>query len=725
MNLVSRLDSIAGYTPEYIGGKAHSLGVLLAHGALVPAGLCVSSQAYEWYVRSTGLMERIFMDLRCKDFSEMQWEEMWDASLRIRNMFLNTPLPRSLMDQLKSPLEETFGDRPVAVRSSAQGEDSANAALASLHETYINIRGVYAIIEHIRLVWASLWSDGALLYRQKKGFSVAASSMAVLVQELVCGDKSGVIFGENPDDETQSVIVSVYGLNQGLVDGTVEPDRWILDRENGQILSHQAAERKQIVSITPAGVHLEALSPARSEVPPLNADEIRRVYNLAMKAGEILGTPQGVEWTYQGQNLYLLQSRPINLLKEERHSEERSRYFSLRRSFLNLKGLRAKIEGALIPEISGIAGALSNKNCTSLSNEELGDELCRRKHIFESWEKAYWKYFIPLAHSMRLFGQVYNDAFRPMDSYEFMDLLATSDMISIRRNALLEQMARVVRKEGMLADALKKHEDISCFIGFEQLLEDFIHIYGDLSCGASEFAYGREAILCVIQELAMRHTDTFRGNRRNTDDLTEDFLSWFTGEMREFVAEVLDIARAGYRLMDDDNIYLGRIKRQVALARNEARQRLEKQGIPLPDGIPDEELARALSEPGYVPQSFEQHYPDSGTGRLRMKARQLMGQPASRGIVTGIARVVEDPAGIQQFRAGEILVCDALDPHMTFVVPLAAGIVEMRGGMLIHGAIIAREYSLPCVTGVTDATGLIQTGDQITVDGYLGIVTIA
>lgn len=68
--------------------------------------------------------------------------------------------------------------------------------------------------------------------------------------------------------------------------------------------------------------------------------------------------------------------------------------------------------------------------------------------------------------------------------------------------------------------------------------------------------------------------------------------------------------------------------------------------------------------------------------------------------------------------------CDAIDPNMTFVVPLATGIVERRGGMLIHGAIIAREYGIPCVTGVPDATSIIRTGDKVSVDGYLGIVVI-
>ena len=86
--------------------------------------------------------------------------------------------------------------------------------------------------------------------------------------------------------------------------------------------------------------------------------------------------------------------------------------------------------------------------------------------------------------------------------------------------------------------------------------------------------------------------------------------------------------------------------------------------------------------------------------------------------------MIQNHSDLINFKHGEVLVCDAVDPNITFVVPLATAVVERRGGMLIHGAIIAREYGLPCITGVPDATSLIQTGDNITVDGYLGIVTI-
>jgi pyruvate,water dikinase len=102
----------------------------------------------------------------------------------------------------------------------------------------------------------------------------------------------------------------------------------------------------------------------------------------------------------------------------------------------------------------------------------------------------------------------------------------------------------------------------------------------------------------------------------------------------------------------------------------------------------------------------------------------LLGQPAGPGVAKGKARVIQKHSDLADFKYGEVLVCDAVDPNITFVVPLATAVVERRGGMLIHGAIIAREYGLPCITGIPDATTLIETGDEITVDGYLGIVTL-
>ena len=149
---------------------------------------------------------------------------------------------------------QRFGDSAVVVRSSAPDEDSSRASFAGLHESYVNIRGNEAIVEHVRLVWASLWSDAALLYRRELGLDVSKSSMAVVVQEILAGERSGVAFSRDPNNETRAVIEAVHGLNQGLVDGTVEPDRWLLDRKSGRIISHIPAVRENRVIANQRGV---------------------------------------------------------------------------------------------------------------------------------------------------------------------------------------------------------------------------------------------------------------------------------------------------------------------------------------------------------------------------------------------------------------------------------------------------------------------------------------
>jgi pyruvate,water dikinase len=194
-------------------------------------------------------------------------------------------------------------------------------------------------------------------------------------------------------------------------------------------------------------------------------------------------------------------------------------------------------------------------------------------------------------------------------------------------------------------------------------------------------------------------------------DRTEDYLSRFEGEERGFQEDLLDLARASYRLRDDDNVHLDRIRRLTEAALIEAQSRVL-------GPAPDNALGRTTTPSGPSEEApAEGHAP-------RFKVRQLVGQPAGPGIAIGRARVVFEENDLYSFVSGEILVCDSLDPTMTFVAPLASAIVERRGGMLVHGAIIAREYGLPCVTGVPDATRDIHTGDLLTVDGFLGIVVV-
>jgi rifampicin phosphotransferase len=727
MRLVLPASEIGRRHRRKVGGKAFSLSRLLEFGVQIPETLCITADAYRTYVSQTGLGERISLELSRKEFRRMRWEEIWDCATRIRSLFLRVPIPPAIEADLKVPIESCFGGMAVAVRSSALDEDGSAASFAGLHESFVNIRGIEAILKHIRLVWASLWSDAALLYRQEIGLSVENSAMAVVVQEVVAGDRSGIAFTRNPVAPSQGVIESVHGMNQGLVDGIVAPDRWVLDRKTREILSHTPVLRRYFLGPGDSGVCKAPLPPDLSRRPPLNPQEVNAVFDTAMQAEKFFDAPQDVEWTVKDHDLHLLQSRPITTLQSEDGEDKRGWYLSLHRSFENLKALRQRIETGFIPGMIDEAERLSKMDLSKLSDQDLAAEIKRRWDINQKWVTVYWEEFIPFAHGIRLFGQFYNDAVQPDEPYEFIDLLSDTQMVSVKRNRLLEELADVIRNDPGLAENLKDGGHFEETSVFNRKLERFIREYGDLSCsvtGGIQCLQAKEPLINIVLEMASHPpVSTARRSLKRTDELKKAFLSRFGQDDRAQAAEKLDLARASYQLRDDDNIYLGRIESQLLAAIQTARQRVSDATREKHTGGVSQILKDVLAD---LDQAGSPQMPEveSAGGSVKIKPRQLIGQPAGPGIARGRARVIREHADLADFQHGEVMVCDAVDPNMTFVVPLAAAVVERRGGMLIHGAIIAREYGLPCVTGIPDATTLLQTGEQVTVDGYLGIVTV-
>ena len=139
-----------------VGGKARSLGYLIKQGIQVPQGSVIIGDVYDWYTEKTGIRGRIIIELSRKKFTDMRWEELWDASQRIRNMFNKTSIPEKIREEIKPQLTQ-YNEKKTAVRSSSAAEDSGQTSFAGLHESYVNVSGIEEILEKTRLVWASLW----------------------------------------------------------------------------------------------------------------------------------------------------------------------------------------------------------------------------------------------------------------------------------------------------------------------------------------------------------------------------------------------------------------------------------------------------------------------------------------------------------------------------------------------------------------------------------------
>ncbi|MEJ5359250.1 MAG: PEP/pyruvate-binding domain-containing protein [Desulfobacterales bacterium] len=702
-----------------VGGKALRLAGLRRAGFRVPDFLCLPAEAYRRFCAFRGLSERIGLELARKDFAEMRWEELWDCATRIRSLFLRHPFPPELEAGLREGLARRFGDGPVAVRSSALEEDTAGASFAGLHASFVQVSGVDATLERIRLVWASLWSDAALLYRRELGLDPERSAMAVIVQEMAVGEVSGVCFSRNPAAPGQAVVEAAWGLNEAVVDGSVAPDRWLVDRTPPRILEHQPPpQRRRRLVAAPEGARFEDLPAALAGTPPLSPTEVLAVVELARRAEEHFGEPQDIEWTRRGRELLLLQSRPTTARRGGEGEDARSWYLGLRRSFENLKRLRAEIEGRRIPEAERTAAELAAVDLARLSDAELVAEIERRRAIRRRWQEIYDAEFIPFAHGMRLFGEVYNERLKPGDPYEFTSLLRKGGLLSLERNRALARLAAAVRERPELACCLDAGDCAEAAADFQRELEAFLRRFGDFTCelgGRALCAGALQPLARLLREMARRPAAAPRPEAADASRLEEAFLASFPPERRGEAAELLDLARASWRLRDDDNLHVGRIEARLREAEAEGRRRL---AAGAGEAAALERVLAAAAAPAPPAEAGEEE------GDPSIRPRQLRGQPAGPGFARGPARVIRSPDDLERFTAGEVLVCDAVDPRMTHVVPLAAAIVERRGGMLIHGAIIAREYGIPCVTGVPEAVRRIRTGDALAVDGYLGIVTV-
>jgi pyruvate,water dikinase len=713
--LILSLDAAATADRRLCGNKAAALSTLLQNGVTVPGGFCLTTEAYGRFIEANELGGVIAMELGRKRLEDMRWEEMWDASLRIRNRFLRGTVPEAVRDEIAAAVKRLIGTRAVVVRSSSLLEDAAGGSFAGLHESYVNVRGAEAIIHHVKLVWASLWSDAVLAYAKELDLEERGGAMAVIVQELIIGDSSGVAFGRNPTDERESVIEAVFGLNKGLVDGDVQPDRYLLDRTTGAVRSIVRAEHDRFVVPSRGGVAFKAADRRDPARLPLDEKDVRCVFDALQRTETIFGAPQDMEWTLAGRTLYVLQSRPITSARTDTN-ERRVFDLSLKKSFDTLKAMSGRITEELVPAMIEESDRLRATAPSALDDAALADEITRRSEARKRWETIYWNEFIPFAHGVRLFGRIYNDRVQPDDPFEFIDLLSSAETVGVKRNRRLQSLAAQLRRNPDFENASVGDLERSISGGIERFLAEF----AGLSCRAEECAGEKESILALLKELARSPSPRRARNGRRRERLLSNYLSRFDAGDRQYARELYEIAQTSYRLRDDDNIYLGRFETALEEAVAESRRRLGERCADDRACTNPEEVIRALRFREYMPRVGAERTGRSDPADIR--ARQIRGQPAGQGVARGPARVVETTGDLLAVKSGEILVCDAIDPSMTFVIPLVAGIVERRGGMLVHGAIIAREYGLPCVTGVPEATRLIRTGDPLTIDGYFGLV---
>jgi len=287
------LDEAPPECAPLLGGKLSSLAEMLAADFGVPPAFGVTTDAYRGFMEANGLRT----ELRDLDRGDLRAVEA--ASAQITRQILDAPMPEAVADAIREAYAELCrragaDDVPVAVRSSGVAEDLAGASFAGQYDTYLEITGADAVIDHVRRCWTGLFGPQVLTYRPDAGEPPPeAMAMAVGVQQMIKPRAAGVMFTLDPvtGDRSKIVIEGVPGLGEALVSGEATPDRFRVDKVTLEILAREPA------------------SP--DDGTCLDDDQIRELAQLAKRIERHRKAPQDIEWAVDehGQ-AHVLQVRP-------------------------------------------------------------------------------------------------------------------------------------------------------------------------------------------------------------------------------------------------------------------------------------------------------------------------------------------------------------------------------------------------------------------------------
>ncbi|MBO9728420.1 MAG: phosphoenolpyruvate synthase [Chitinophaga sp.] len=329
-SLVWKFSDIDRTALPLAGGKGANLGELYKlDGIHVPDGFCISTLAFQRILNNTSVIGELLEQLSVLKVTDK--EAIHTLSSRIRSTIESAVIPDDIQTSIRQLLAGKEGTA-YAVRSSATAEDLPNASFAGQQDTYLNITGEAAILQHISWCWASLFTERAIIYRIQQGFDHRKVHLAVVVQEMVFPEAAGILFTADPvtGDRNISCIDAGYGLGEAMVAGLVNADHYKV--RDGQVIEQQIATKQlAIYARQQGGVKEVTLDPALQSKPVLTTAQMLALAAIGSRIAAHFGSPQDIEWCLANETFYIVQSRPVTTLYPVPvvHDEQRHVYVSV------------------------------------------------------------------------------------------------------------------------------------------------------------------------------------------------------------------------------------------------------------------------------------------------------------------------------------------------------------------------------------------------------------
>ncbi len=311
--------------PE-VGGKGANLGEMVSFGIPVPPGFIVTSGAYFYFLEKNNLRVEIKRILQTVDVHNAK--QLNDASQKIRQLIRKGDIPQDLAKQIAFAYDKLGGSLKqtlVAIRSSATAEDLPDASFAGQQETFLNVKGESNVIEKVRDAWSSLFTPRAIFYREQKNFDHFKVGIAVPVQKMVQSKSSGVVFTIEPVTNDKNIIVveAIWGLGELIVQGSVTPDHYEVNKKSFEIISKQINKQEVQLIKTSTSTKKTKVKKSLQKKQKLSDKLIVQLAKIGKKIHQHYFFPQDIEWALEKNKLYIVQTRPVTTIVKESDKEKK------------------------------------------------------------------------------------------------------------------------------------------------------------------------------------------------------------------------------------------------------------------------------------------------------------------------------------------------------------------------------------------------------------------
>ena len=821
-----------------VGGKGASLGELSRiEGIRVPPGFCLTTEAFRRAMSDASSIGDLLDQL--SRLTPNDHEGIRALSAEIRRSIEAVGVPDEIATEITRALASLGERNACAVRSSATAEDSPTASFAGQHDSYLNVAGPAAILEHVSRCWASLFTERAVTYRVRNGIDHRKVHMAVVIQQMVVPRAAGVLFTADPVTGNRKVVSveATLGLGEALVSGLVNAD--VYKVRDGDIV--ESTLRQQ---------------------PMLTELQVLRLAQLGRQIEAHFGRPQDVEWCLTDDDFHFVQSRPITTLFPIPAAADQARHVYLsvghqqmmtdaapplaisvrqltgravfheaggrlfvdvsqmlassagRAGLLALAGKDDRLTGDALqtiidrdfiplnpdaptappaplpgsapspietdPRIVGELIAQGQESNAQLKRDirtKSGPDLV--DFILTDFQEFKRIMFSPRSHQAIMAGMEatwwLNDHLeRWLGEKNAADALAQSVPNNVTSQMGLDLLH--------VADVIRPHRGVVAFL--QQVDDDnFVNDLARLEDGQD----AKDAILAWLDKYGMRCVGEIDISRPRWSERPTTLLPLILGHVRNAepgagdrrFEQGLEVARAKedevlnrLRALPDGEEKAKEAKRMIDRLRAfsgyreypkyfmidryfayrlpllEEADRLVRANVfrdrediffltipELHDVVRTNEVDHNLiSERKDAFVAYQRLTPPrmltsegemiaGNYRRADLPAGALVGLAVSAGTVEGRARVIFDPA-TADLEPGDIVVTPYTDPSWTALFVAISGLVTEVGGQMTHGSVIAREYGLPAVVSVQQATRLIRDGQRIRVHGTEGYVEL-